>query len=71
MHQNRPQKARPFMQDVMISLNREEQMDEEISRRLSDAIISSNRQYSMIIAEMKEKYPKEVYMLCILRNWPT
>ncbi len=38
-------------------------MDEEILRRLSDTIISSNRHYSMIIGEMKEKCSPEVYSL--------
>ncbi|MBW9262211.1 MAG: hypothetical protein K1564_11630 [Candidatus Thiodiazotropha sp. (ex. Lucinisca nassula)] len=36
-------------------------MDEEISTELSDAIISSNRKYTMLIEEMKNKYPREVY----------
>ena len=38
-------------------------MDEELSTKLSDAVISSNRTYSMLIREMKEKYPQEVYAL--------
>jgi len=36
-------------------------MDEEISTKLSDAVILSNRTYTMLIREMKEKYPQEVY----------
>ncbi|MGH1439934.1 MAG: hypothetical protein ACRBBR_07490 [Cellvibrionaceae bacterium] len=38
-------------------------MDEDISTRLSDAIILSNRQYSLLIGEMKGKYAPELYKL--------
>jgi len=38
-------------------------MDEELSLKLSDVIIASNRQYSMLIKEMKDKYSPEVYAI--------
>lgn len=36
-------------------------MDEDILKQLSDQIIISNRLYSNLIKEMKDKYPVEQY----------